>query len=383
MNWKPHAARLAEQVTHPGSRWRAPVQDIPRHLFVPWWWQRTPSGWELQEGPADEQQWLDAAYADRSLITRVGPLHADLATPDDHPTGRPTSSATLPSLTVRMYQHARIGDDDTLLDLSLGSGYSTALAAHRLGEAQVTGVDIDPYLVDVARERLAEAGLRPHLECADATKELPGEHDRVVATVALRPIPTAVLAALRTGGRLVTTLAGTSLIITATKNADGGATGRVEWDRAGFMDARRGEDYPPGAGKRLAVASHQEGEQVSLGPYPVVDVANAWDLVSMLDLTVPGIEHEYREDEDQHRTALMAHPDGSWARAVAHGDERPTVHQSGPQRLWDAFDELRTYWLTNGELPVRGARVFIKPDGTTILARGKWHTKLTGESRHG
>jgi hypothetical protein len=37
VNWQPHAMRLAAQVTHPG--------------------------------PADEHLWLDAAYADRSLVT--------------------------------------------------------------------------------------------------------------------------------------------------------------------------------------------------------------------------------------------------------------------------------------------------------------------------
>ena len=73
----------------------------------------------------------------------------------------------------------------------------------------------------------------------------------------------------------------------------------------------------------------------------------------------------------------MAHEDGSWARATAVGDDRPTVHQGGPRRLWDLLDECRSYWLTQGELPVRGAEVYIKPDGTAILARGKWHAKLS------
>jgi len=31
-----------------------------------------------------------------SLVTRIGPLHADHASPGDHPAGLPTSSSTLP-----------------------------------------------------------------------------------------------------------------------------------------------------------------------------------------------------------------------------------------------------------------------------------------------
>jgi hypothetical protein len=72
----------------------------------------------------------------------------------------------------------------------------------------------------------------------------------------------------------------------------------------------------------------------------------------------------------------MAHADGSWARATATGSERPTVHQGGPRRLWDVLDEIRACWLQHGELPVRGARVRIMPDGCTRLARGTWHTTL-------
>jgi len=73
----------------------------------------------------------------------------------------------------------------------------------------------------------------------------------------------------------------------------------------------------------------------------------------------------------------MAHADGSWARATAVGNERPTVHQGGPRRLWDALDQVRDYWLSNGELPVRGTRVDITPDGRTFLGRGKWSAELT------
>ncbi|MEU5130045.1 methyltransferase domain-containing protein [Streptomyces mobaraensis] len=377
MDWKPHAAALAERVTHTASRWREPIATTPRHLFVPRWWENGSAGRTLVDGPAEEQRWLTAAYRDTSLITSVGPLHADHATPDDHPTGRPTSSATLPSLVVQMFQHARISNDDTLADIGTGSGYGTALAARRLGAARVTSFDVDPYLVDAARERLDTAGLRPTVRALDATQTLPGEFTRIVATVAVRPIPAAWLAALPTGGRLVTTIAGTSLLVTAEKSEDGGALGRVEWCRAGFMHTRTGPDYPPGPDDLFAVARAHDGEEVTTGRYPVVDIASAWDLASMLDVTTPGIQHHYEEGADGSRTALMAHADGSWARAAAKAPEAPpTVHQGGPRRLWDALDAIRTDWLMTGELPVRGARVIIKPTGTTYLARGKWSAKL-------
>lgn len=106
VDWEPEAARLAAEVTAPVSRWRGPVSVTPRHLFVPRWWRHLdPDGWTLRDGPADEQRWMKAAYSDRSLVTRVGAVHADHAAPADHPAGRPTSSSTMPGLVVRMYQH--------------------------------------------------------------------------------------------------------------------------------------------------------------------------------------------------------------------------------------------------------------------------------------
>ena len=127
MNWQLHAQRLAERVTHPGSRWRDPVANTPRHLLVPAWWARSGGRWELRHGPSDEAAWLESVYRDQTLVTRIGTLHADHARAGDRPRGRPTSSSTLPGLVLQMYRHARIGPDDTVLDVGTGSGYGAAL----------------------------------------------------------------------------------------------------------------------------------------------------------------------------------------------------------------------------------------------------------------
>ncbi|MFD0447326.1 methyltransferase domain-containing protein [Streptomyces indonesiensis] len=60
-----------------------------------------------------------------------------------------------------MFQHARIDDADRLLDVGTGSGYGAALAARRLSDEQVTSVDVDLYLTEIARKRLSEAASHP------------------------------------------------------------------------------------------------------------------------------------------------------------------------------------------------------------------------------
>ncbi|GAA2463156.1 protein-L-isoaspartate(D-aspartate) O-methyltransferase [Streptomyces macrosporus] len=373
MEWRKHAERLAAQVTHPVSRWRPAVATVPRHLFVPRWWHPDGDGWALRDGPTDPEAWAAAAYSDtESLVTRVGQWHADHAQPGDRPTGLPTSSSTHPSLVVRMLRHGMLTDTSDLLIVGTGTGYSTALACARLGDKRVSSVDVDSYLTQVATQRLAAAGWAPTVTTADATGPLPGTYDRIVSLVAVRPVPASWLAALRPGGRLVTTLANMPVIITADKTDDGGAIGQVEWDRAGFMRTRHGHNYPPGLTQRLPTLREQEGEHVGTGRYPVLNVPEAWEVWSMLELTEPGIEHHFEAGPGRRRTAWMLHPDGSWARATAVWTDPPQVHQSGPRRLWDTLEKVRNRLNLEGALPVYGATVRIDPDGTVHLHRGRW-----------
>jgi hypothetical protein len=118
---------------------------------------------------------------------------------------------------------------------------------------------------------------------------------------------------------------------------------------------------------------------VSAGRFPVANVNNAWELYSALGLTVPGIEHYFEQADDGTRTAWMLHPDGSWARATAVGDEPSVIHQAGPQRLHDVLGRLRDDWLRDGSLPSYGARVIISPDETLVFRRGCWTATIAGD----
>lgn len=378
VDWRPHAERLAQSVTRPVSRWRPIVAAVPRHWLVPDWWRwRAPA-----PGPYGSARWtrttwrgqldlLETVFADRSLVTRVGDCHADHAGIDGVAFGAPTSSATLPSLLLSMFRHAQLAGGMDILDVGTGSGYGTALLATRFGDERVTSVDIDSYLIGIAAERFHQIGLEPSVQAVNATGPLPGTYDRIIATVSVRPIPASWMTALRPGGRLVTTIAGTGLILAADAAEDGGAEGRIEWDRAGFMATRTGPDYPRETVDLLERARVTNGEE-SRSQFPVVNVPESWELWSMLTITAPGIEHDFRET-DGVRTAVMAHADGSWARATSSAPDGPAyVHQGGPQRLWDVLDELRTRWLRDGSLPVYGATARVDPDGTIHLRRGTW-----------
>ena len=382
MKWKSYADQLAAEVTHPISRWRPAVGAVPRHLFVPRWWERSGragfgvSTWTLRDGRTDTGAWIRATYADRPLVTRVGLLHADHAAPDDQPTGLATAQAVAPSVVVRMLRHTRLTDDANILAVSAGSGYGCAVLCERSGHRQVSSLESDEYLAKSAIDRLAGIGLHPRVMHGDLTEPLPGTYDRIVSLAAVRPVPASWLAALAPGGRLVTPIAGTTLILTADATPDGGAAGHLELDRAAFTPTEIDPEFPAGWLQRFDALRDADGEHVSTGRYPVVDVARAWDLYSALGLAAPGIEHDFTEGPNGRRTAWMVHPDGSWARATAHGDDPPVVHQSGPRRLWDLLDDLRLSWLRNGFLPVHGAEATITPDGAVHLRHGHWQATL-------
>jgi hypothetical protein len=222
-------------------------------------------------------------------------------------------------------------------------------------------------------------GLNPMLYDLDATSAcFPYAVDRIVAMTSVRPVPRVWLQALRPGGRLVTTIAGTGLILTA--NRTGGewaAVGRIEWDRAMFMSARD----VPGSGttwcRVIPLVEDLAGGQPERGRYPVINILNSWELLSLIEIAAPGTEHAYEEDADGRRTAWMLNPDGSWARATAKDTHAvPEVLQGGPRRLWDLLDGYREDWLTAGYLQLYGAKAFIQHDGVIRLSRGGWEVTI-------
>jgi protein-L-isoaspartate O-methyltransferase len=200
LDWERYARRLADGHLRPESPWWRPIASTPRHVFVPNWWEREANGRVARNGPADPGAWFEAAYCNQTLVTRLGTDHADHVVPGTVvPYGRwPTSSSTLPSLIATMYRHAMLADGSRTL-VTTGTGYGTALACRRLGDELVTSVDVDPYLVEAATDRLAGISLHPHTAVCDITGTLPAGFDRIVSTVSVRPVPASWLTALRPG----------------------------------------------------------------------------------------------------------------------------------------------------------------------------------------
>ncbi|MGW0590967.1 rRNA adenine N-6-methyltransferase family protein [Streptosporangium sp. NPDC002607] len=62
-----------------------------------------------------------------------------------------------------MLEAARISGGEKVLEIGTGTGYSTALMCHRLGDKAVTSIEYDQVVARRARDALAAAGYAPTL----------------------------------------------------------------------------------------------------------------------------------------------------------------------------------------------------------------------------
>jgi len=108
-----------------------------------------------------------------------------------------------PKMEARILQELSPRKTERVLEVGTGSGYLTALLAHRA--AQVHSVEIRPALAAFGRGNLARHGVdNVTLETGDAARGWPtrAPYDVIVLTGSTPVLPKALLAQLSPGGRL-------------------------------------------------------------------------------------------------------------------------------------------------------------------------------------
>jgi protein-L-isoaspartate(D-aspartate) O-methyltransferase len=209
--------------------WRAAFEQVPRHLFVPYYfvggYDRL---WCEDPDPDRQARWLRGAYADGPLATRIRD-------------GELISSSSQPSLMARMLEELDIQEGHRVLEIGAGSGYNAALLAHRLGDDAVTTVDLDPEITESARRHLAAAGYHPAVITGDGARGWPrrGPYDRIIATCTLPCVPQSWLEQCVPGARILAPFA-TGLIVLRVREAAHGkyAEGRFLHTAAYFVPLR-------------------------------------------------------------------------------------------------------------------------------------------------
>jgi protein-L-isoaspartate(D-aspartate) O-methyltransferase len=315
--------------------WQAAFAKVPRHVFVPVVMGEGEDETEVMT--AGHERWLSLAYSDEALVI----LDA----------GDRQSSSSAPTVMARCLESLHMEDGNSVLEMGTGSGYNAALLCERLGSEWVTSIDIEPELVDLARQRLAECGYTPTLAVANGWEGFAARapYDRIVATCSAPRIPEAWIDQLRAGGIVVAPLRGGRFgavaLATLRLAADGSLTGRLHPRGAGFMWMRKpGVHAVEGPTRkelraRIKAMEGADCRRCSIPDYLEDDdrrLRVAAEFLLRLDeeadwqwFWAPG------RDGERHAPAVAA-PDGSWARVVRR--DRPVVYQGGPRRLWDLVE---------------------------------------------
>ncbi|MFF0577686.1 ATP-grasp peptide maturase system methyltransferase [Streptosporangium saharense] len=335
------ADRLVDSGALRDPAWRAAVEAVPREVFLGTAIASIEHGDRsrvTRREEVSEEEWLRLAYDDQTWVTQIDQVMAESGQGDMR--GGPTSSSTLPSLVVRMLEAAGIAEGESVLEIGTGTGYSTALMCHRLGERAVTSVEYDPEVAERARAALTRAGYAPTLVVGDglAGYDKNAEYDRLIATCAVRSIPFPWMWQVRDGGTITAPLTGWmygSAFAHLTLADDGTASGRFLGQDIYFMTARPHERPPHASPYLRGQARESRIDPNVLDTQPGLFVAQ---------LAVPAAQKLGFGDE----VILLDVGTGSQASTTASPDGGWTVRQHGPVRLWDAVEEAVLTWQEAG-----------------------------------
>jgi protein-L-isoaspartate(D-aspartate) O-methyltransferase len=171
MNFDQARANMVEQQIRPWEVLDQAVLDllyvVPREEFVP-------------------SAWRSLAFADMEIPIGEG------------------ERMMAPKIEARIVQDLAPRKHERVLEVGTGSGYLTALFAHRA--AHVHSVEIRPALAAFGRENLARHGAdNVTLEVGDAARGWPtrAPYDAIVLTGSTPVLPRALLDQLAPGGRLL------------------------------------------------------------------------------------------------------------------------------------------------------------------------------------
>ncbi|MGH6646090.1 protein-L-isoaspartate O-methyltransferase family protein [Aquabacterium sp.] len=109
-----------------------------------------------------------------------------------------------PKLEARLVQDLDLGKRDTVLHIGAGTGYVTALLAHKA--QRVIGLESDADLVQAARANLRKASVNnAEIVQADGVEGLAGQapFNAILLTGSVASVPQTLLNQLKEGGRLL------------------------------------------------------------------------------------------------------------------------------------------------------------------------------------
>lgn len=373
-----HMQRLADYLVNagvldPGDRadqfWLKALHEVPRDPFVPsraWMDPQDDREPALIDQDAAPDAWWDAVYSNAAIITQRADGRADLT----DTTAPATSSISSPHVAIEFLRLLDLAPHHRVLEIGTGTGWTAAMLSWRLGDDQVTTVEVDPGVAEAAEANLKAAGFAPLLLVGDGTLGAPdgAPYDRVHVTCGVRDIPFAWVEQTRPGGSIVLPWMpphgqwGHQVRLDVLD--DGSAVGRIVGScRYMMMRAQRRDAWPPYTddgpsrparldprepwqalddGFGLALAAGAPHVAITTAGWESGDGWSGW-VMRLRDLVGDG-------------WALVAMDDGGEMR----------VSQSGDRPLWDALETLYFEWLRSGRPGPTEYRLIVRRRGQDV-----------------
>ncbi len=342
--------QLAQQGLLIDPGWRDAFAAVPREAFVPFYFQpcRGRPGWRLVEGG---QEWREGLYADDALVTQINGSDGavEAARRGETVEGTPTSSSSAPSLMAAMLTALDAHDGHRVLEIGTGTGYNAALLAHRLGDSNITTIEVDPALASRARQALACTGRHPQVCCGDGAERVFADkpYDRVISTVALPRVPPAWLEQTHDGALILIPLSFAGhggLMALLARGAAGGASGRFLSQYGGFMAVRSVPE--PTAPK---IRSQLLKENLRSTPVPPEALSDGHPAAFYLSLRcpVPYKVIQFIPDDDSTAVQTWGQSTDSSTFVLITADGITRAAAIGP--LWNDIEAAYTQWHELGQ----------------------------------
>ncbi|MGW2956800.1 methyltransferase domain-containing protein [Streptomyces eurythermus] len=346
--------RILAEIGALSSDWIPSFSAVDRAAFLPdvmWPYDMSTRSSVCVDRRATPDAWYAAADSNVPIVTQWD----DGAHSGGDPGKLSTSSSSMPSTVFSLLRDLDVEAGMRVLDVGTGTGETAALLSHRLGQQNVTSIEVDTTVAATARDRLFKLGFCPEVVLGDGFHgyAAAAPFDRILATVGLRQLPMEWVAQTRRGGVILAPW-GTSYgnadavvrLVVDGETATGPFTRLVEFMK---LRAQRGPVVRPADYLSAGPLEGADQSTVALAEENFL-TGQFTDLPFVLGLRVPHCRQAVADKRGGERPVwFYSLIDTSWACVMFRdGQEHALVWQSGSRRLWDEVQDAYDWWRERG-----------------------------------